>query len=95
MLNTPHQFSSKQKVWIIIGIIFLVVLVLILVSTYGYLLKTQANLPQPQYSSSGTLKTDALQPGSYTLTFAGKNAAGATATSSTSFSILGSTPLPY
>lgn len=89
------QTSSPKNLWVIFGVTFVVALILILMGTYGYLLKTQVDFSSAQYSSSGTLKTDSLQSGAYTLTFTGKNAEGAKATSSTSFTILGSTPLPY
>ncbi len=95
MLIPQPQTSSPKKLWIVFGITFVVALILILMGTYGYLLKTQVDFSPTQYSSSGTLKTGSLQPGAYTLVFTGKNAQGAKATSSTSFTILGSTPLPY
>ncbi|HSX25044.1 MAG TPA: hypothetical protein VLG69_03710 [Candidatus Andersenbacteria bacterium] len=86
--------SNKKMIWMVVGSIVLIILIIVFVSMYGGLIKTQTN-GSSQYSETGNLKTDSLASGQYRLDFLGENSAGVNATSSTTFNILGTNIPPY
>lgn len=93
-INLSHP-SQKQSLLAIIGIGIAVVLLLVLGGVYGRFLKTQVAAPQQGYVASGNLLTAGLEPGSYVLKFVGRDAAGGSASATTTFGILASaTPTP-
>lgn len=86
-LNLSHP-SQKQSLLAVVGICIAVVLLLVLASVYGRFLKTSVVPSATQYSATGNLKTDTLEPGTYTLKFTGREA-GSSASHSLQFEITG------
>lgn len=83
--------SKKQTVLIVGSIVVAIVIFALFGNVYWQYLKTEVFSLDETYSLSGTLKTDSLDPGQYTLQFNGRRADHSVNTSTT-FEIVASPP---
>jgi hypothetical protein len=71
----------------IVGGVLLLIVLLVMGGLYGSFLKTTVAPGSTNYEKSGELKTQELEPGTYTLNFSGRDNKGGSVNASTSFDI--------
>lgn len=91
------DLSQKKPILAIIGVVIAVIVLALIATRYGSLIKTSADIPTQDVLTSGSVQTDTLEPDTYTLQFTGSN--GTTSVdASTTFQVtapaLTATPTP-
>lgn len=89
------NLSKKQILLIGVGVVVLVVILIIVVNMYGSFVKTQVAPSTRDFTENTALKTDALEPGMYTLKLRAENDSNASSQTSTTFEIVEGTVSPY